>query len=151
MALIWTSFAGYGYWMANIKRRNSSEGVLLGLLLGPIGCLIVATRRERMVDEIDQERVRLQEEARIKQDQENQRYAVSQADTIRRRQEAKERAEEARIRRAETFDRFSIWFDRAILKFGWFKALPEVAQPIVIGLLVALPLVLVAILIFGRR
>lgn len=40
---------------------------------------------------------------------------------------------------------FSEWFDRTILKVGRYNALPEVAQPIVIGLLVALPLVAVLV------
>ena len=54
--VIWLSFAGYGYWIASIKRRNPGEGTILGLLLGPIGCVFEATLRERTSEEIDQER-----------------------------------------------------------------------------------------------
>jgi hypothetical protein len=74
-----------------------------------------------------------------------------QAEAAQRWNEAQDRAEQAKVRRAEAYARFSEWFDEAILKFGWYKALPEVAQPIVIGLLVALPLVAVLIFVFGGR
>ena len=149
--VIWATFAGYGYWIASIKRRPPGEGILFGLLLGPIGCVVEATRRERTVEEVEEERVRRQVEARIRLEEDKGRQATFQAQAARQREEAQERAEVASARRAEAYARFSKLFEEAILKFGWFKALPEVAQPIVIGVLVALPLVLVTILVFRRH
>lgn len=109
------------------------------------------TLRERTAEEVEQERGRRQEEARARFEEEKERQAALQVEAARRHQEAQARAEAARARRAEAFGPFSGWFDRAILKFGWFKALPEVAQPIVIGMLVALSPVVVLILVFGGR
>ena len=149
--LIWLSFAGYGYWIATIKRRNPGEGVLYGLLLGPLGCVVEACLRERAPEEIEEERTRRQEEAKARLEEERDRQAALRADAILRRQEAQVRADAARARRADAFGRFSDWFDRAVLKFGWYRGLPEVVQPIVIGLLVALPLVVVMILVFRGR
>ena len=36
---VWLSFAGYGYWIASIRQTPHAEGLLFGLLLGPIGCI----------------------------------------------------------------------------------------------------------------
>jgi ABC-type multidrug transport system fused ATPase/permease subunit len=150
--VIWLSFAGYGYWIASIKRRNPGEGAILGLLLGPIGCVLEATFRERTSEEIDQERERRQQEAQERLQEQRQLQADLQAEAAKRRKEAEARAEIARIRREKQSARFSAWFDRAILKFGWYKALPEVVQPIVLGLLFSLPLVgLLILLLRGLR
>jgi hypothetical protein len=146
--VIWLSFAGYGYWIAAIKRRQPTEGMLIGLFLGPIGCVVEACLRERTVEEVEERRVRLQEEAQAKLEEQQEQYGARQAERARRRQEAQKRAEAARTRRAEAYERFSAWFDQAILKFGWYKTLPEVAQPMVIGLLISVPFVLVLILMF---
>lgn len=151
MLAIWATFAGYGYWIASIKRRSPKEGLALGLLLGPIGCFVAATLRERTTEEVEDAQARLHEDAVMRQEAERERQAAFQAETARRRAEAKQRAEEARERRTEAYARFSEWFDGAILRFGWFKALPEVAQPIVIGLLVAVPLAIVMILLMRGR
>jgi hypothetical protein len=145
---IWATFPGYGAWIATVKRRNPGEGIILGLLLGPVGCVLEASLRERTAGEVEQERARFQEEAQARLEGEKRRLAAFQAEVARRRKEARERAEAARVRRAEAYARFAAWFDRAVLKFGWYKGLPEVAQPIVVGLLVALPIVVVMALIF---
>src|SRR4051812_31609573 len=50
--LVWSTFAGYGCWIANIKRRRPGEGIALGLLFGPIGCIVEASLRERTAEEI---------------------------------------------------------------------------------------------------
>jgi len=148
---IWATFAGYGYWIATIKRRNPGEGLLFGLALGPVGCVIEASMRERTPEEVEQERVRRQEEAQGRLEEEKDRQATLRSEADRRRKEAQTRDDAARLRRAEAYARFSDWFYQTVLKFGWYKALPEVAQPIVIGLLVAFPLVLVLILIIKGR
>jgi hypothetical protein len=57
--------------------------------------------------------------------------------------EAETRLAAARARRAASFARWKGWFDRVILQFGWYQALPEMVQPMVIGLAIALPFVLV--------
>jgi hypothetical protein len=36
------AFAGLGYYVADQKGRSPAEGLLLGLLFGPLGCLIEA-------------------------------------------------------------------------------------------------------------
>ena len=36
------------------------------------------------------------------------------------------------------------------MKFGWYKALPEVVQPMVVGLVISLPLVVVLVYLFKR-
>ncbi|MBV8486773.1 MAG: hypothetical protein JO161_00705 [Planctomycetaceae bacterium] len=149
-AVTWLSFAGYGYWIASIKRRNPGEGAILGLLLGPIGCVLEATLRERTAEEINQERERRQQEAEERLQEQRQRQADRQAEAEQRPKEANARAEVARIYREEQIARFSRWFDRAIIKFGWYKALPEVAQPIVLGLLISLPIVGLLILLLRR-
>lgn len=151
---IWLSFGGYGCWIATIKRRNPAEGLLFGLLLGPIGCVVEASRRERTqrtVEEIEEQRVRSAGEAEARAEREADRLSAWRAEDDRRRQAARLRADEARVRRAEAYVRFSIWFDRAVLKFGWFKVLPEVAQPIIIGLSLGLPVVAVVIYLFRGR
>src|SRR4051812_38392677 len=40
--VIWCSFAGFGWYIAIQKHRSLVEGILLGLLFGPLGCLILA-------------------------------------------------------------------------------------------------------------
>jgi hypothetical protein len=148
---IWATFPGYGVWIASIKRRPPGEGLAFGLLLGPVGCVVEATLKERTAEEAEQERVRRQDEARSRLEREKERQDAFRAEADQRRKGAQERAEASRVRRAEASARFSDWFDRAVMKFGWYKALPEVAQPIVIGLLVALPLVIMMILFFRGR
>ncbi|SIO11434.1 hypothetical protein SAMN05444166_2520 [Singulisphaera sp. GP187] len=144
----WASFAGYGLWIASIKRRSPLEGMLLGLLLGPVGCLVEASRRERSAEEVEEEQIRHQEEAESRLQEAKARSADLEVENARRRRKAEALAEASRIRRAESLARFSDWFDRVILKFGWYQALPETAQPIVVGLLIASPLVLVIVALF---
>ena len=146
---VWLSFAGYGYWIASIKRRPHAEGILFGLLLGPIGCVLEATRPERTVEEVEEVRARAIEEAEARAERERERLAAAQVEADEDSKQARIRAEEARVRRVEAYNRFSSWFDRAVLRFGWFKALPEVVQPIVIGLSVALPIVAVMVYLLG--
>ena len=38
----WTSFAVLGAYVAGHKRRPAIEGVALGLIFGPVGCLVLA-------------------------------------------------------------------------------------------------------------
>lgn len=42
LLMIWALFAGLGYYVAQQKGRPEIEGLLLGFLFGPLGCLIVA-------------------------------------------------------------------------------------------------------------
>jgi hypothetical protein len=147
---IWASFGGYGYWIASVKRRSPGEGLLLGILFGPVGCVVEALLGERTAEDVEQDQLRLQAEIQAKLQEEKDRRSALHAEYARHKKEAQERAEAARARRSETYTRFSIWFDRMVLKFGWYKALPEVAQPIVIGLVVAVPLVAVLFLMFKR-
>jgi hypothetical protein len=146
--LIWFSFAGYGLWIASIKRRHPAEGTLVGLIFGPIGCVVEACLQERTAEEIEEQRMRRREEAQARLVEEKAQNVALQVQAAERRQEAQSRAEVARARRAKSYEQCSAWFDKAILKFGWYKALPEVVQPMVIGLLISVPLVAVLILTF---
>jgi hypothetical protein len=38
----WCSFVGFGWYIAIQKDRSPVEGILLGLLFGPLGCLVLA-------------------------------------------------------------------------------------------------------------
>jgi hypothetical protein len=147
--LIWLSFAGYGLWIASIKRRHPAEGILLGLFFGPIGCVVEACLQERTAEEIEEQRMQRREEAQARLEEEKERNAASRVQAAELRQEAQSRAEVARVRRAESYEQLSAWFYQTILKFGWYKALPEVVQPMVIGLLISVPLV--AVLILTRK
>jgi hypothetical protein len=40
--LAWSLFAGLGYYVAIQKGRPPAEGLVLGLLFGPLGCLVAA-------------------------------------------------------------------------------------------------------------
>lgn len=37
---VWLSSAGYGYWITSIKQSPHAQGLLFGLLLRPIGCMV---------------------------------------------------------------------------------------------------------------
>ncbi len=148
---IWATFAVYGVWISSIKRRPLGEGLALGLLLGPLGCLVSVSLRERDIEALAEEQARRQEEVNVRLEEEEQRRLAYEDQAMQMRELSQQRAEAARLRRAEFYLRVYAWFDRTVLKFGWYKALPEVAQPIVVGLLVALPLVVTLVLIFKRR
>ena len=148
---LWASFAIYGVWIASIKRRPLTEGLVLGLLLGPLGCLVSISLRERDIEALEREQTRRREEAEVRLEEEERRRRAYEDQAAQMRELSRQRAEAARIRRGEAYSRVYEWFDRTVLKFGWYKGLPEVIQPIVVGLLVALPLVLTLILIFRRR
>ena len=42
LLIFWVMFAGLGWWVAAQKGRAPEEGLILGLLFGPIGCVIEA-------------------------------------------------------------------------------------------------------------
>jgi hypothetical protein len=42
LLVLWLIFAGLGYYVAVQKGRPEAEGLVLGFLFGPLGCLIVA-------------------------------------------------------------------------------------------------------------
>lgn len=42
LALAWMLFVGFGWWIAVQKNRRGGEGAILGLLFGPLGCLVEA-------------------------------------------------------------------------------------------------------------
>jgi hypothetical protein len=148
--VIWMSFAGYGFWIAIIKRRQPAEGILFGIFLGPIGCIAEACLRERTVAEVEEQRTRQTEEAQALLEENQKILVVARAANARRQKEAEARAEAAKAERERAYAKFSEWFDVSIVKFGWYKALPEVAQPMVIGLLISLPFVALLIFLFKR-
>lgn len=42
LAMAWMLFVGFGWWIALQKNRRGTEGAILGLLFGPLGCLVEA-------------------------------------------------------------------------------------------------------------
>lgn len=42
LAMAWMLFVGFGWWVALQKNRRGTEGAILGLLFGPLGCLVEA-------------------------------------------------------------------------------------------------------------
>lgn len=154
--VVWLSFGGFGAWIASIKNRPTLEGALVGLFFGPLGCLIeallpdgqptlavppasdggvdfVAAKENKAEARIRTRAARLEEwrqerETERRENEQRRRQAVAQLRAFGRR-----RLVEAR------------WVFRFFLGFGWYRALPEVVQPIVLGLVVSLPIVLVIV------
>src|SRR3954447_19303195 len=108
--VVWLSFSAYGYWIATIKQRNPGQGMILGLLFGPIGCVVAATLRERTVEEVEQEREAAQQEAAERADEERQWREQVRAEQEKQGKESEAHAEAARIRRTENWRLFKIWF-----------------------------------------
>ncbi|WP_422927446.1 hypothetical protein [Singulisphaera sp. PoT] len=147
---IWSTFVGCGYWVAVIKRRHPLEGAAFGLVLGPLGCVVESVLRERTAEEVGRLKLHRQAVAEARLEARRHWREIRKAEDDRRREELAAYREDRRIRREEARERFAAWFDRTILKFGWYKALPEVLQPIVLGLLFATPLVVVMVLVLRK-
>jgi uncharacterized membrane protein YeaQ/YmgE (transglycosylase-associated protein family) len=151
-------FGGLGSWIANQKRRDGGEGFVLGFLFGPFGCLIeallpnklatdqspqAATKTPEQLEEVAEAARRAKEEYLKRQRAEVERLRIAEeadlAELERRR---------AMIRAA--FARCWGWFRREIIGFGWYRKLPDVAQPIVLGLGISLPAVVVVVWLINR-
>lgn len=79
----------------------------------------------------------LQAARRLREDAARLREAKAQAEA---RQDAWVKAVEREARRE--------WVNRMIWRFGWFRAIPETLQPIIIGLVISLPIVLAVVFYF---
>ena len=139
---IWAMFALFGAWIASVKGRSPGEGFLIGFLFGPLGCLVEAILPNQSPGSAPVQVVTMTPEQ------------AAQAESQRRQQyDAAVAREKARIAKIEEEYRISLeqsaerrrqareWFVRVVVRFGWFRALPEVAQPIVVGLAVAVPVI----------
>jgi hypothetical protein len=152
IGVVWLIFAGLGSWIASQKRRDGGEGFLLGLLFGPFGCLIEAV----LPNGAPPPPPVVKTPEQIAADE--ARWKAFQAAQARRE---KELEEEARLA-GERFDaalhavwRFVTWpfrismhFLTWFLSFEWYQDLPEWAQPVVIGLGIAIPAIAIVIVIF---
>lgn len=140
-----------GSWIAAQKNRPGGEGFALGFFFGPLGLIIEALLPTLTKEQLDQ---LLREKAARRfggnfpatpsqppssAELEARRAREQEWREVRERERGKTRevAEEARRHRAEALAKMR----RAIFGFGWFRALPDWLQPILIGLAVALPVV----------
>lgn len=151
----WTIFAFLGSWIAVAKRRAGPEGFMLGLLFGPLGCLIEAllpnVSEAKYAEEQEAKRQRLQ----VKFDAEQELFralgngarvaSVGMATILYRICRSSFLATKAFLIRVTP------WFQETIIRFGWYKSLPEIAQPIVLGLGVSLPLVAILVVVLRSR
>lgn len=139
-------------WIASVKGRGTSEGGLPGFLFGPFGCLIEALLPNQMdsgpspvqVVTITPEQAAQEQEQARRREYQGKRdvlIAARQSKLDAEREAAQKRAAEARRQAWE-------WFKRVVIRFGWFRALPETAQPIVVGLGLALPVNGVIVVLF---
>lgn len=152
-----------GAWVAEQKNRTSAEGFTLGFFLGPIGWLLEAllpTLTKEQLAEI-LERKRAYREGRWSEavppstptppplpslaPEEIQRIEEAKQERARRQNEARMAREAAYERRQAKFANFLEF----TLGFGWFRALPDWLQPIVVGLVVAAPMAAIIALAFS--
>lgn len=172
--LILCLFSGLGAWIADQKHRDQAEGLLLGLLFGPLGCLIEAMlptlepggRKRGVVERMEaalnktfvdpdwrdrghsgMSRPTVEETPQAREWRETEaRLMAAQAE--RRAAQDRERLFLEAERSREEWKRIHEWFDRVIWRFGWFRALPEPLQPILVGLIVAAPIVTAIVVAF---
>ena len=153
-------FAVLGGWIACQKNRDPGEGAFLGFLFGPFGCLIeavlpslAAARPAAARVTPPAETAALLAAARVRRvvssrpgrrtpAEREWREAETRLWNAEREKARKERLEEENRRLAEQRE----WRNRMLWRFGWYKALPETLQPIVLGLAVAAPVVAAIIL-----
>lgn len=134
--LVLTACGLLGAWIAGEKRRRPEEGLVIGFLFGPLGCLIVALLP--VGDHQPPEPPKTSPEDWRRRELERREARERQEAARLLREHLAKQAEAARKERAAA--RME-WFRRVVLRFGWFRALPEIAQPIVLGLAVAAPIV----------
>lgn len=165
LLVMWLAFAGLGAWIAGQKHRSVEEGFALGLIFGPLGCLIEAllpmlerpddsalvksevstfdrtggavhSREQREVQPSERNRAfwaQAQEEDRVRL-REAQREAEARQHYKERRGERIQRRQERILRTREFWTRFEGFY----IRFGWFRALPEALQPIVVAIVIAM-------------
>jgi muconolactone delta-isomerase len=159
------TFGGLSMWIATQKNRDQGEGIILGLLFGPFGCLIEALMpagtytppsEPHVPTSLDAETI-----ARIKANQSayqdklrKERAAVrareANADAfwaVFEKEKARERAE-AKARRDKSYRARGIEPG----PFAWFKLWPEWLQATLLGLAVPSPIVMaiVAWQVYGK-
>ncbi|SIO58458.1 hypothetical protein SAMN05444166_5686 [Singulisphaera sp. GP187] len=154
---LWVMFALFGSWIASVKGRSSSEGLVIGFLFGPLGCLIEAllpTQTYTAPPPVQAVTITPEQAAQAAQEEARRRKHQQDRDALIAARRAKldaqrDAALEAAMERADEARRQAwAWFSRVVIRFGWFRALPETAQPIVVGLAVALPATCVIVVLF---
>jgi hypothetical protein len=145
VGVIWLIFACLGTWIANQKHRAGGEGFILGFLFGPLGCLIEAVLPNgtpppppvvSTPEEIAERQAKYQALVDEWNRQEKDRIEQARLASQRRRQFAKQVFGELARR--------TWWF----LSWQWYRLLPEWLQPVVIGVAIASPVVLIVAVIF---
>ncbi|AGA27642.1 hypothetical protein [Singulisphaera acidiphila] len=154
---LWIMFALFGSWIASAKGRSSLEGFVIGFLFGPLGCLIEAllpTLAYATPSPFHAVTITPEQAAEAEQEEERRRKYQFDRDMLIAERQAKLDAQRdaalelARKQADETRRQAWAWFNRVVIRFGWFRALPETAQPIVVGLAVALPVICVIVILF---
>jgi hypothetical protein len=140
-------FAFLGGWIACQKNRDPAEGAFLGFLFGPFGCLIEAVLPTLPAPAAS----RPAAAARVSPPVETPAERDWREAETRLREAQLEKARRARLedenrRCAEQRE----WRNRMLWRFGWYKALPETLQAIVLGFAVAAPVVAVIVRIASR-
>jgi len=136
----WMLFPSLGFWIAGQKGRWPFEGLFLGLLFGPFGCLIEALMPN------------VQPSAPASADGGAKVESAAQMAEARRRRE-EEAVRQGKLGLAEWQELSRAqdeWLVDTVLKFGWVRSLPEAAQAIVWGLLIALPVAVAMIVLLSR-
>jgi len=160
LILIWFSFGGFGAWIASVKNRPTNEGMLVGLFFGPLGCLVEALLPDGQPTLVVSRASDVGSDSVVEEESEAEvriRMRAIQREQWQREREARHREIEQRRRetvaRLQTFGARRLaearWGCRFFLGFGWYRALPEVAQPIVLGLAISLPIVLAIMFMMG--
>jgi hypothetical protein len=139
-------FGGLGCWISSEKGRESAEGIFLGLLFGPLGCLIAVlmpTPPPPAAAPVSPEAV-AQRAARLAAEQEADRQAdmewrASQAKQGERARAAAARLAEEKQPRTEARDQ-SYW-DRGVEPgpLAWFQVLPDWFQATLLGVAISVP------------
>ena len=150
-------FGLIGSYIAKSKGRNGDEGGCLGIMLGPIGLLIAVLMPTKTLGQAEPQRPVPPETLAERQNREAEEaardvmYAKIQ---VRHAERLREAEEVARAHREAFWEGISAflrpvggWFVRVVLKCGWYRDLPEFAQPIALGLLFAVPVVVILILL----
>lgn len=156
-AFFWLFMMILGAFIAKEKNRAAEEGFMLALLFGPFGVLVEALLPTIQPPVVTPPAPMIADEMEASEElAEQRRKAAKRAQDLWReqaridREAAERRAEERAERVREFWVAVGAWFRRQFVEWEWYKGLPEVMQPIVVGLAVAGPVIIVLAILWGR-
>jgi hypothetical protein len=142
----WSALGFMGGWIAEQKNRKTGEGFVLGALLGPLGWIIEALLptipqpSAAEVERIETLQHSYHEQEAQHQEKEHEGWIIEQQQ---REREPQERAKMAYVRRKAR----SAWIKNNVIHWVWYKDLSDLSQALLLGLLIAVPVVIVLILV----